>query len=78
MKRSVICQIWPLTDYTIKTRHRRNWNLLLKIENYFPDINHFELFTGTESEENIRLYKKNGYIENKSKILNDHISLIFL
>jgi hypothetical protein len=52
--------------------------LLLKIENYFPDINHFELFAGTESEENIRRYKKNGYIENKSKILNDHVSLIFL
>ncbi len=31
-----------------------------------------------ESEENIRLYKKNGYIEYKIKKLNDQISLVFL
>ncbi len=52
--------------------------LLLKIEEYFPNISYFNLFTGTESKDNIRLYKKNGYIEYKTEILNDRISLIFL
>ncbi len=52
--------------------------LLLTIETYFPDINHFTLFTGIESEDNIRLYKKNGYQAYKTKILNDRITLMYL
>ncbi len=36
------------------------------------------LFTGIESKDNIRLYKKNGYIEHEIKVLNDHISLQYL
>ncbi len=52
--------------------------LLLEIEKYFPNTNRFILFTGVESKSNIRLYKKNGYCEYKTKVLNDRITFVFL
>lgn len=35
--------------------------LMQRIETYFPQAKRFELFTGSRSERNIRLYEKLGY-----------------
>ena len=37
--------------------------LLRAIEQRFPDVRRFELFTGPKSEANVRLYRRLGYVE---------------
>lgn len=52
--------------------------LLLEIENCFPDARRFELFTGSQSADNLRLYTRLGYREFKRASLNPRIELVFL
>lgn len=52
--------------------------LLSDIEQHFPEVETFELFTGSDSNDNIRLYKKFGYSEFKRKKLTEEIDLIYL
>lgn len=51
--------------------------LLNEIEKYFPDCR-FELFTSTRSEDNIRLYKKLGYMIFDTKKITDELVFVYL
>lgn len=52
--------------------------LLKKIEEIQENINSFELFTGSKSFSNIRLYEKQGYVKSHTKVLSENVTLIFL
>ena len=51
--------------------------LLNEIEKCFPDCR-FELFTSTRSEDNIRLYKKLGYMIFDTKKIADELVFVYL
>jgi len=51
--------------------------LLRAIEERFPGVPRFELFTGGRSADNIRLYQRHGYVE-RDRRLGDHPELIYL
>lgn len=51
--------------------------LLNEIEKCFPD-SRFELFTSTRSEDNIRLYKKLGYMIFDTKKITDELVFVYL
>jgi ribosomal protein S18 acetylase RimI-like enzyme len=52
--------------------------LLQAIEAAYPEANRFELFTGSRSEGNIRLYKRHGYEITETKRLSEHVTLVFM
>ena len=52
--------------------------LMNAIEAYFSDVRRYELFTGTKSVANIRLYDRLGYKPFKERVLNESISLVFM
>ena len=52
--------------------------LLKEIEGCFSGCSKFELFTGSKSDGNIRLYKRHGYIVSCSESLSDAVTLTFL
>lgn len=54
-------------------------SLLMKnIEALFYNANRFELFTGTKSADNMRLYKKLGYKECHQQDLSPKVQIIFM
>jgi GNAT superfamily N-acetyltransferase len=52
--------------------------LMRHIEAEFPRARIFELFTGSRSEGNLRLYERLGYSRNRDKVLSPTVSLVFL
>lgn len=52
--------------------------LLKQIEQMYENAHYFELFTGSKSMSNIRLYEKHGYVASHTKELSENISIIFL
>lgn len=52
--------------------------LLHTIEASFPSAKRFELFTGSRSEDNIRLYRKHGYEITHEKALSPSVTLLFM
>ena len=52
--------------------------MMEKIEAAFPNAKRFELFTGTKSAHNIRLYKRLGYRECREMDLSPKVRLVFL
>lgn len=52
--------------------------LMSAIEAEFPDAKRFELFTGTRSAGNIRLYEKLGYIVFRKERLSPQVELVFM
>lgn len=52
--------------------------LLSAIENRFPEAQRYELFTSSISEDNLRLYAKNGYKEFKCKNTGLGFELVFM
>lgn len=52
--------------------------LLKQIENDYSSAISYELFTGSKSEANIRLYLRHGYTISHTQMLNDIVSLVFL
>jgi ribosomal protein S18 acetylase RimI-like enzyme len=53
-------------------------SLLQAIEAAFPKATRFELFTGSKSEGNIRLYRRHGYEITETKQLSEHVTLVFM
>lgn len=51
--------------------------LLNEIEKYFPDCR-YELFTSTRSVDNIRLYKKMGYVIFDERPVDDELVFVYL
>ena len=52
--------------------------LMNDIEAYFADVQRYELFTGTKSVGNIRLYKRLGYKSFKEQVVNESVSLVYM
>ena len=52
--------------------------LMRHIEAEFPGAATFELFTGSRSAGNLRLYERLGYARSREKILSPSITLVFL
>ena len=52
--------------------------LLTAIEARFPHAHSFELFTGSKSEGNIRLYRRHGYEITTTKVLSPAVTLVFM
>lgn len=54
-------------------------SLLMKnIEASFPNVKRFELFTGTKSVDNIRLYQKLGYKDYRQNNLSQKVRIVFM
>jgi ribosomal protein S18 acetylase RimI-like enzyme len=53
-------------------------SLLKNIESCYSNISTYELFTGSKSEANIRLYQRHGYTISHTQMLSKTISLVFL
>jgi len=54
----------------------RHWLRLLKnIEASFPDASKYELFTGSRSQANIRLYQRHGYTISHTQAVSPTVSL---
>lgn len=52
--------------------------LLTEIEALFPTAHRFELFTGTKSQSNIRLYERLGYRAFRQERVNEKVTLVFM
>ncbi|MDD2467609.1 MAG: GNAT family N-acetyltransferase [Desulfobulbus sp.] len=52
--------------------------LVQDIERHFPNAKRFELFTGTKSVDNIRLYRKLGYVECRQQDLSPKVRIVFM
>jgi GNAT superfamily N-acetyltransferase len=52
--------------------------LMHHIESRFPQVRGFELFTGSRSEGNLRLYEHLGYRRSREKELSATVTLVFL
>lgn len=52
--------------------------LLRSIEAQFKDVSKFELFTGSKSEANIRLYQRHGYVITRTQPRSQTVTLVFL
>jgi ribosomal protein S18 acetylase RimI-like enzyme len=53
-------------------------SLIKAIEAFFPEAKRFDLFTGSKSEGNIRLYSRNGYKIVRQKQLSELLTLVFM
>lgn len=53
-------------------------SLLRTIEKCFPRASRFELFTGSRSEGNIRLYRRHGYAVTRTTALSPKVDIVFL
>jgi len=52
--------------------------LMEAIEKEFPKVNRYELFTGHESQKNLKFYQKLGYLEFHRKRVHEKLELIYL
>lgn len=52
--------------------------LMNAIETHFSDVQRYELFTGTKSIANIRLYDRLGYKPFKELVVDNSLSLVFM
>ncbi len=52
--------------------------LLVEAEAVFPQATRLELFTGSRSESNIRLYERHGYSAFRTEALSPSITLIYM
>ncbi len=72
------CHIGRLIVHPDFQRKGIGSDLLQHIEKRFSQqAAHFELFTGSKSESNIRFYVRNKYAISQTKALNETISLIY-
>ncbi len=61
------------------TQHQGIGSALLRaIESAFPAAERYELFTGSLSEGNIRLYRRHGYAVTHEKALSPSIVLVYM
>jgi ribosomal protein S18 acetylase RimI-like enzyme len=52
--------------------------LLRAVEGSFPNVAEYELFTGSRSEGNIRLYQRHGYSITRTEQLSEAVTLVYL
>lgn len=72
------CEIGRLIVHPQLQRRGIGSQLLRYAEQQFSDASRFELFTGSRSEANIRLYERHGYAVFKTLRLSDTVTLVFM
>jgi ribosomal protein S18 acetylase RimI-like enzyme len=72
------CQVGKLIVHPDYQRKEIGTLLMNRIEIVFPHAGRFELFTGTKSINNIRLYKRLGYREYREEDLSPKVRLVFM
>jgi len=73
-----VCEVCRLSVDPALQRRGIGSALLAAIEQRFPGIEAFELFTGNRSVENLRLYDRHGYRHARTTVLSPAVSLVFL
>jgi len=73
-----VCQVGRLIVHPEQQGHGVGTMLMRHIEAEFPGASSFELFTGSRSEGNLRLYERLGYLRNREQVLSQSVTLVFL
>ncbi|WIO45300.1 GNAT family N-acetyltransferase [Klebsiella electrica] len=73
-----ICEIGRLSVSPHYQKRGIGRSLLLACEALFPSSRYCELFTGSRSEANIRLYESLGYRRIRTDVLSRKVTLIYL
>jgi ribosomal protein S18 acetylase RimI-like enzyme len=73
-----VCEVCRLSVDPALQRRGIGSGLLAAIEQRFPGVEIFELFTGNHSVENLRLYDRHGYRHARTKVLSPAVSLVYL
>ena len=72
------CEIGRLIVHPAFQRRGIGSRLLKTIEDQFPAVSRFELFTGSKSENNIRLYQRASYRVTRTQSLSPAVSITYL
>jgi GNAT superfamily N-acetyltransferase len=72
------CHIGRLIVEPAKQGHGIGTRLMREIESAFPAARRFELFTGSRSEANLRLYERLGYTRFREQAVSPAVTLVFL
>lgn len=72
------CSIGRLIVHPDYQRRGIGSKLMSRIEELFPSVHRFELFTGSLSDGNIRLYKKLGYCPFRTAVLTSSVTLVYM
>jgi ribosomal protein S18 acetylase RimI-like enzyme len=73
-----VCKIGRLIVHPDFQKQGIGSRLLEEIERLHSNTNTFELFTGSKSASNIRLYEKHGYVVSYTKALSENVAITFL
>lgn len=72
------CDVGKLVVDPEAQRRGIGTKLLLKAEAECPEVRRFELFTGSKSEGNLRLYGRLGYVVFERETVSDKLELVHL
>jgi ribosomal protein S18 acetylase RimI-like enzyme len=72
------CHIGRLMVHPEFQRQGVGTRLMLAVEAELPSVRRFELFTGSRSEGNIRLYERLGYRAFRTERLSPQVDLVFM
>jgi ribosomal protein S18 acetylase RimI-like enzyme len=73
-----VCQVGRLIVSPLVQGRGVGTRLMRAIEGEFPAARCFELFTGSRSEANIRLYERLGYRRGREQVLSPAVTLVFM
>jgi ribosomal protein S18 acetylase RimI-like enzyme len=77
-QRSETCYIGRLIVHPRFQRRGLGTRLMHAIEEHFGHAARYELFTGHQSEDNLRLYRKLGYTRFREETISPQLRLVFL
>jgi GNAT superfamily N-acetyltransferase len=77
-RQGTTCRIGRLIVHPKRQRQGLGAALLEAIEASFPQAERFALFTGSRSEDNLRLYQRGGYQPVDSREVTPGLTLVFL
>lgn len=72
------CHIGRLIVHPTKQHRGIGTALMQHVEQSYPTAERFELFTGSRSKQNIRLYQKLGYETYNMTTLSDRVTLAYM
>lgn len=78
IEKNNVCYIGRLIVQPSHQNRGLGSRLLKAIELKFPNVDKYELFTGSRSKKNLYIYKNNGYAIIKQQKISDSLTLILL